>query len=206
MLAFCEALKAVYGPLHQIQATLCSLDGSTILTNKEAILQRWSEHFEGLFSHQCTVQESSLTMIPQVDMKLALDDPPTHEEIKKTTMQLQLKVGKSSGIDGIQLLGKRDSTAGPQGCSHCLSVQKQGRKSDCSNYRGITLLSIAGKISARFSLNGLIPTTAQRNTAESQCGSRSNRGTADMIFMLRHIQENCRKQSICSFRRPDQGL
>ena len=32
-------------------------------------------------------------------MKLELDDPPTHEEVKKATMQL--KVGKSPGIDGI---------------------------------------------------------------------------------------------------------
>ena len=44
---FYEALKAVYGPSHQIQAPLRSSDGSTLLTDKEAILQRWSEHFEG---------------------------------------------------------------------------------------------------------------------------------------------------------------
>ena len=43
------------------------------------------------------MQESSLAKIPQVDVEL--DDPPTCEEIKKATMQL--KVGKSTGIDGI---------------------------------------------------------------------------------------------------------
>ena len=32
-------------------------------------------------------------------MKLELDDPPSREEIRKATMQL--KVGKSLGIDGI---------------------------------------------------------------------------------------------------------
>ena len=37
--------------------------------------------------------------IPQVDVKLELDHPPTREEIKKATMQL--KVDKSPGIDGI---------------------------------------------------------------------------------------------------------
>ena len=52
MRAFYEALKAVYGPSHQIQAPLSFSDGSTLLTGKEAILQRWSEHFEGLFSDQ----------------------------------------------------------------------------------------------------------------------------------------------------------
>ena len=60
MHAFYEALKAVYGPLHQIQAPLRSLDGSTLLTDKEAILQHWSENFEGLFSDRRTLQDSSL--------------------------------------------------------------------------------------------------------------------------------------------------
>ena len=67
MCAFCEALKAVFGPPHQIQASLCSLDGSALRTDMEAILQRWLEHFEGHFSDQRTVQESSLAEIPQVD-------------------------------------------------------------------------------------------------------------------------------------------
>ncbi|WP_293703513.1 hypothetical protein, partial [Thiolapillus sp.] len=38
MRAFYKALKAVYGPSHQIQAPLRSSDGSTLLTDKEAIL------------------------------------------------------------------------------------------------------------------------------------------------------------------------
>ena len=68
MHAFYEALKAIYGPSHQIQASVRSLDGSTLLTDKEAILQCWSKHFEGLFSDRRTVQESSLAKIPQVDV------------------------------------------------------------------------------------------------------------------------------------------
>ena len=99
MRSFYDALKAVYGPSHQIQAPLHTSDGSTLLTDKEAILQHWSEHFESLFSDRRTVQESSLAKIPQVGVKLELDDPSTREEIKKATMQL--KVGKSPGIDGI---------------------------------------------------------------------------------------------------------
>ena len=69
------------------------------MTDKEAMFQRWSELFEGLLSDQRTVQESSLAKIPQVNVKLELDGPPIREEIKKATMQL--KVGKSPGIDGI---------------------------------------------------------------------------------------------------------
>ena len=99
MRTFYEALEAVCGPSYQIQAPLCSLDESTMLTDKGAILQHWSQHFGGLFSDQCNVQESSQAKIPQADVKLELNDPPTREEIKKTTMQL--KAGKSPGIDGI---------------------------------------------------------------------------------------------------------
>ena len=49
---------------------------------------------------------------------------------------------------------------------------------------------------ARVLLNRLIPTIAQENTPESQCGFRSNRGTVDMIFVLRQIQKKCRKQNV----------
>ena len=45
------------------------------------------------------MQESSLAKIPEVDVKLELYDPPSHEEIKIATVQL--KVGKSPGINGI---------------------------------------------------------------------------------------------------------
>lgn len=70
-----------------------------------------------------------------------------------------------------------------------------GEKSDCSNYRGITLLSIAGKVLTRILLNRLVPTIAAENLPESQCGFRSNRGTTDMVFILRQLQENCREQN-----------
>ena len=74
--------------------------------------------------------------------------------------------------------------------------KNKGEKSDCSNYQGITLLSIAGKILARVLLNRLIPTIAQENTPESQSGFRSNRGTAVMIFVLRQTQEKCGEQNV----------
>ena len=63
MRAFYKALKAIYGPSHQIQAPLPLQMEVPLLTYKEAILQRWSEHFEGRFNDRRTVQESSLAKI-----------------------------------------------------------------------------------------------------------------------------------------------
>ena len=71
--------------------------------------------------------------------------------------------------------------------------KNKGEKSDCSNYHGITLLSIAGKIPARVLLNRLVPTIAKDILPETQCGFRSNRGTTDMVFL--QVQEKCREQN-----------
>ena len=129
---------------------------------------------------------------------------------------MQLKLGKSPGSDGIPaevyqhrgeaVLDKLqdlftncwENGTLPQDFRDAVIVslyKNKGEKSECSNYRGITLLSIAGKILARVLLNRHIPTIAQENTSESQCGFRSNRRTVDMIFVLRQIQEKCREQN-----------
>ena len=73
--------------------------------------------------------------------------------------------------------------------------KNEGEKSDCSNYRGITLLSIAGKILARALLIRLIPSIAEEHFLESQCGFRNNRSTTDMVFVLCQLQEKCREQN-----------
>ena len=108
-----------------------------------------------------------MAKIPLVDVKLELDDPPTREEIRKATMQL--KVGKSPSTDGIPaevyqhwgeaVLDKLQDLFAKcwekgtllQELRNVVIVflyKNKGEKSDCSNCRGITLLSIAGKLFA----------------------------------------------------------
>ena len=45
MKKFHDALKTSYGPKNSGATPLLSADGSTLLTNKDAILKRWAEHF-----------------------------------------------------------------------------------------------------------------------------------------------------------------
>ncbi|KAJ8044654.1 RNA-directed DNA polymerase from mobile element jockey [Holothuria leucospilota] len=71
--------------------------------------------------------------------------------------------------------------------------KNRGDRSDCNNYRGISLLSIVGKLFARVALNRL-QILAHRVYPESQCGFRSCRANIDMIFSLRQLQETCREQ------------
>ena len=67
---------------------------------------------------------------------------------------------------------------------------KKGEKTECGNYRGISLVSHAGKVlfkvvarrlSAYCEAKGLSP--------EEQCGFRPDRSTMDMMFVVRKLQE-----------------
>ena len=64
-------------------------------------------------------------------------------------------------------------------------------KTDCGNYRGISLLSVAWKILAQVILNRLITNISEEDLLEAQCGFRPNRSTTDMIFSVRQVQEKC---------------
>ncbi len=66
-------------------------------------------------------------------------------------------------------------------CSGHASQHKGDRK-DCDNHRGISLLSVAGKILARILLNHLNKHLDCGMLPESKCGFRQSRGTIDMIF------------------------
>ena len=70
-----------------------------------------------------------------------------------------------------------------------VTIYKKGDRTECGNYRGISLLSAAGKIFARIILNKLSSHITPEVVPETQCGFRSNRSTVDMIFFLRQLQE-----------------
>ena len=74
--------------------------------------------------------------------------------------------------------------------------KKKGNRQSCDNHCGISLLSIAGKILARVLLNRLQKHLEEGLLPESQCGFRKGRGTVDMIFAARQLQETCRKQNL----------
>nr|VZI14696.1 unnamed protein product [Spirometra erinaceieuropaei] len=71
--------------------------------------------------------------------------------------------------------------------------KRKGNRQVCDNHRGISLLNIAGKIFARILLNRLNNHLEQGLLPESQCGFRCHRGTTDMIFAARQLQEKCQE-------------
>ena len=85
-----------------------------------------------------------------------------------------------------------------RGHGHYTVLHKKGDKTECGNYRGISLVSHAGKVnlkvvarrlSAYCEAKGLLP--------EEQCGFRPVRSTTDiMMFVVRRLQEVGRKAGV----------
>ena len=141
-----------------------------------------------------------------------LDSEPSVEDLSKAIDSLAS--GKAPGNDGIptELIKHSKTTlllplhevlchcwqevAVPQDTrdSKIITLYKnKGERSDCNNYRDISLLSIVGKVFARVILIRL-QKLAERIYPESQCGFRADRSTIYMVFSLRQLQEKCREQ------------
>ena len=211
MKKFHDALKTIYGPKRSVATPLLSADRSTLLTDKDAILKRWAEHFNSVLNRSSSVNDNATNRLPQIDCNFLLDEFPTVTETRKEIQHLSS--GKAPGTDAIpaevykagglpmaekltellQCMWRKEAI--PQDFKDASIIHLYKRKGNpqvWDNHRVIFLLSIAGKILAKILLNrlnahldqaGLIP--------ESQCGFRKDRGTIDIIFTARQLQEKC---------------
>ena len=212
---FFSAIKEVYGPTKPRTTHLLSADGSTLLKGKSSINARWREHFSTLLNIPSTVDPIVLDQIPQKPVITSLDLPPMFDEVSKAIRQTSS--GKSLGMDGFPAEIFKSAGLVALEALHSLltsiweeeDVPKEFRnatvvslfknrssKTDCDNYQGISLLSVAGKILARVILNHLVTNISEENLPEAQCGFCPNRSTTDMVFSVRQVQEKCIEQNM----------
>ena len=210
---FYNALKAVYGPQPSGSSPLLSADRSALLTDKKQILERWADHFNSVLNRPAAINDEAIARLPQLAINQELDVPPSNEEVNKAIKQMTS--GKAPGPDAIpaelykmggeaissQLTSLFQTTWNqvllPQELKDATIVhiyRRKGNRQSCDNHRGISLRSIAGKILARVLLNRLLDHQEQGHLPESQCGFRAGRGTSDMIFAARQLQEKCMEQ------------
>ena len=210
---FYDSLKCIFGPSASGCSPMLSADGSTLITDKNEILERWAEHFDSVLNRPSTINDEAIQRLPQVATNEALAIPPTENEVAKAIKQMS--VGKAPGPDAIpaevfqsggpSLITKLtelfqsvwESEILPQDFKDATIVhiyKRKGNKRSCDNHRGISLLSIAGKILARVLLNRLLEHLEQGHLPESQCGFRAGRGTIDMVFAARQLQEKSIEQ------------
>ena len=76
-------------------------------------------------------------------------------------------------------------------------LYKKGDQTDCSNYRGLSILSTTYKILSNIPLSRLTP-YAEETIGDHQCGFRRNRSTTDHIFCIRQILfKKCESMQQC---------
>ncbi len=164
----------MYGPSSRGPTPLCnSLDGTTLIQNTEGINARWKEHFQSLLNRNSAVTDITIESVPQHQTKESLADLLTINELQRGIKYI--KNNKATGPDGIpaEVFGvvaltnrlynlivkiwRKEMIPPDLRNATIVTIFKKGDKSCCGNYRGISLLSIAGKIlsvssSTEFSL------------------------------------------------------
>ena len=176
-----------------------------ILTREDEVLQRWKEHFEEILNREEpeTIAEVD-TETPVIDD--ISSDYITKEEIYQAVQYL--KNGKTPGDDTITaellkadiktticLLHKIfrmvwDCEWTPEDWRNGLIVKipKKGDTTNCGNWRGITLMSIVGKVLSKIVITRIAQGVDQKLRKE-QAGFRKGRNTTEQIFVLRNVIE-----------------
>jgi hypothetical protein len=172
------------------------------------------EHYDVLLNRDSVVEEEAVQRLAQKGEIGAMGGDITFEEMKKAVSQM--KNGKAAGVDGIPAEVWKFGGEGVLRVLHsfcekvwreevspqdwkdamvCSLYKSKGDRSECGNYRGISLLSTAGKAMARVLTNRLMD-EGYHLIPESQCGFRRGRSTVDMMFCARQVQEKCIEQRV----------
>ena len=83
--------KTIYDPKSSDAITLLGADGSTLLTDKDAILERWTEHFNSVLNRPSSISDDAIYRLPQMECNALLDEfPPVIETKSYPTSKLQV--------------------------------------------------------------------------------------------------------------------
>ncbi len=211
---FYDSLKTVYGPKIQCLQTVENPETHQKLTQATDIAAVWKKHFSSLLNRPTKLNWSRLDSVEQRQINETLADYPSQDELDAALNQL--RNGKAPGEDG--LCGELFKYGGPHLKRELMKLicviweaervpedlknatiiplfKGKGNRQKVNNYRGISLLSAAGKILARILLNRLNAEILNALVPEEQCGFRKQRSTIDLIFAMRQLQEKCRERN-----------
>jgi len=97
---FYSCLKTVYGPPTSGLSPLLHADGSTLLTNKSHVLERWAEHFQNVLNSSTEQKRlPNIARLPHIPINYDLDALPTLDEVQNAVNMLSS--GKAPCSDAI---------------------------------------------------------------------------------------------------------
>ena len=181
-----------------------------VKTEEGAVRGRWAEYFRELLN----VEEDREGVVVAVGgaKKMTVMGGENGGEIRKEEVEVAIKrmrAGKAPGLDGchaeclkrggtvvvdwlVRLFNVclREGRVPEDWRSACIVPLYKGKgdKCECSSYRGISLLSVVGKVYGRVLIERIRRGT-EEVIGEEQCGFRKGRGCVDQIFVVRQICE-----------------
>ena len=187
-----------------------------LAANSEEIKQQWHDHFEEILNVPSDFSPEVIEEMPSLPPHLELDDPPTMEELIAALNAL--KRGKAGGKTGLlpemllyggaglydrllqvmQDVWRSGRVVDDWKNAVIVPIPKKGDLRKCDNWRGISLLDVAGKVFARV-IQARLQAIAEGILPESQCGFRKGRGCTDMIFVARQLVEKCHEHNDALF-------
>ncbi|BHF68468.1 hypothetical protein SprV_0301150300 [Sparganum proliferum] len=93
-------------------------NGTTQLTDRTQIPQRWAEHFRDVVNRPSTISDAAIARLPQVETNGDLDLPPSLCETIRAVQQVSS--GKASGSDAIP--AEIYTHGGPQLMNHLTAL------------------------------------------------------------------------------------
>uniref|UniRef100_A0A8C6NPK6 Reverse transcriptase domain-containing protein n=1 Tax=Nothobranchius furzeri TaxID=105023 RepID=A0A8C6NPK6_NOTFU len=197
---FWQTVRRLRRGRQQLAHTVYSGDGE-LLTSTEAIVGRWKEYFEELLNPTNAHSEEE----PELG-GLGMDCPISGAEVAEVVKQLhsggapgadEVRPGylKAMDVVGLSWLTRLYNIAWSSGAvprewqtGVVVPIFKKGDLRVCSNYRGITLLSLPGKVYSKV-LERRVRSIVESQIEEEQCGFCPGRGTVEQLYTLARVME-----------------
>ncbi|XP_056880293.1 uncharacterized protein LOC130520623 [Takifugu flavidus] len=197
---FFQTVRRLRGGRRQLAHTVLGARGE-LLTSSGAISRRWKEYFQELLNPTNTYPQGVTESDDQ-----EVDHPISGAEVAEVVKQLpgggapgadEIRPGYLKALDvvGLSWLTRLCNIAWTSGAvpldwqtGLVVPIFKSGDQRVCSNYRGITLLSLPGKVYARV-LEKRIRLIVEPLIEVEQCGFRPGRGATDHLFNLVGVLE-----------------
>ena len=188
-------------------------ENGKLLRKLDEIRERWRRYFISLLnSTSATLNQTIIEGLSQKPTALSLGNPPVVSETKKALRSMAN--GKAMGPDELPAellkLGLSDSSHEILLAFHDIIMavwmtgevpqkwkdatikvlHKKKDRTECSNYRGLSLVAHTGKVLLEIVANRLGDFCEEAGILpEEQCGFRPQRSTTDMMFVVRRLQE-----------------
>jgi hypothetical protein len=175
-------------------------ENGDLLADSHSILNKWKNYFcqllnvHGVNDVRQTEIHTAEPLVPEpgsseieiVIEKLKRYKSPGIDQIPAELIQAGGNTLRSEIHKLINCIWNKEEMPEQWKESIIVPIYKKGNKTDCSNYRGISLLSTSYKILFNIFLSRLTP-YVDEIIGDHQCGLRRNRSATDQIFCIRQI-------------------